>query len=458
MLEARGYIGSVLVTLALCAGVATFGAILVPYQAEAQVLSEADKAKLRAEYDALQIEIAQWQKVLDEARTKKNTLQGDVTALDAQIKKAETEIRSRNNTISRLAGEINEKNKNITALELRIQEGLESLAKLMREKHEVDAVPLAIVMLSSENLSAFFSTADSIDSINRDLQDHFNELRGVKTQTQKEKEELAERQAQEQDARYEIQRKQAAIAEDKKEKNSLLKIAKQEESSYSQVLAERQRRAETIRNALFELRDAEGISFASALQYATQAEKSTGVRAAFILAILRQESNLGINVGQCLLVDATTGAGKGKNTGTPFSRVMRADATRNDVAVFLDLMSRLGKDPYATPVSCPQSVGYGGAMGPSQFIPTTWKGLESRLAPLLGVSIPNPWIPQHAIMATALFLKELRADRGTPSAEIEAAGRYYAGGSWKTLGANYSKSVMSFADKYQNDIDFLNDL
>lgn len=446
-------------TMGLCAGLAAFSAaVFLPQPAAAQALSEAEKAKLRAEYDALQIEIAQWQKVLDEARAKKNTIQGDVSALDAQIKKAETEIRSRNNTISRLAGEINEKSKNISALEERIQEGRESLAKLMREKREADAMPLAVAVLSSEKLSDFFSAGSSIDAINKELQAHFDELRGVKTQTQKEKEELDLRRSLEQDARYEIQRKQAQIAEDKKEKDELLSIAKKEESSYSQVLAERQRRAETIRNALFELRDAEGISFASALQYATQAEKSTGVRAAFILAILRQESNLGVNVGQCLLVDAKTGAGKGKNTGTPFSRVMRADATRNDAAVFLDIMNRLGKDPYNTPVSCPQAVGYGGAMGPSQFIPTTWKGLEPRLAPLLGVAIPNPWIPQHAIMATALFLKELRADRGTPSAEIEAAGRYYAGGSWKTLGANYSKSVMSFADKYQNDIDFLSDL
>jgi peptidoglycan hydrolase CwlO-like protein len=63
--------------------------------AEAQTLSPEEKARLQAEYDQLQQEIAQWQKVLDDTRAKKNTIQGDVSALDAQIKKAETEIKQR---------------------------------------------------------------------------------------------------------------------------------------------------------------------------------------------------------------------------------------------------------------------------------------------------------------------------------------------------------------------------
>ena len=221
------------------------------------------------------------------------------------------------------------------------------------------------------------------------------------------------------------------------------------------MLADRQRRADTIRSALFELRDAEGIPFASALAYAQEASKPTGVRAAFILAILRQESNLGVNVGQCLLTTPGTGAGKGKNTGTPISKVMKPD---RDVEPFLDITGRLGRNPYNTPVSCPQSIGYGGAMGPSQFIASTWILYEKRLAAVLGVTTPDPWVAKHAIMATALFLSDLGADKGTYSAEREAAARYYAGGNWQKNGLGYAASVLAFAEKYQEDIDFLNTL
>ena len=81
------------------------GSVPVPV-AEAQVLSEEEKTKLQAELDRLQQEIDQWQGVLNETRAKKGTLQGDVTLLNAQIKKAETEIKQRNVTINTISNEI----------------------------------------------------------------------------------------------------------------------------------------------------------------------------------------------------------------------------------------------------------------------------------------------------------------------------------------------------------------
>lgn len=444
-------IGALVVGLLLGVGVY---AAFVAQQASAQALTPQEKAKLQAEYDALQAEIAQWQKILDETRAKKNTIQGDVTALDAQIKKAETEIKQRNNTITRLGSEIKQKTEHISTLEQKLNAGRESLAKLMRQKNELEQQSLAVLALSSGGLSDFFVDIQSINSINDELQKHFDELRGVKRETEEEKAALDERKNAELDARYEIQQKQNVIKENQAEKKQLLDITKKDEQSYSQVLAERQKRATEIRNALFELRDSAGISFQSALEYATYAETQTGVRAAFILGILRQESNLGQNVGQCYLTDPETGAGKGKNTGTPMNKVMHA--TR-DVPPFLDLMERLGQSPYATVVSCPQSIGYGGAMGPSQFIASTWKLYEPKLRNALGVETPDPWIARHAIMATALFLKDLKADRQTYSAEREAAGRYYAGANWQRSGLTYAASVLKFAEKYQSDIDFLKD-
>lgn len=453
MIGRSGYIAALLV------GVALGGWVYQPFfsvpAAEAAALTPEEKARLQAEYDQLQKEIAEWQKILDDTRAKKNTIQGDVTALDAQIKKAQKEIQQRNLTITTLTSEIQEKSAHISTLEQKLAAGREALAKLMRQKNEVETVPLAILALSSQDLSKFFSEVEAIDTINKDLQRHFDELRGVKAETEKEKQALAERKDKEFDARYEVQVKQSQIKANQDEKKELLAVTKTQEQSYQAVLSERQKRAQEIRNALFELRDSAGISFQSALEYATAAEAATGVRAAFILGILRQESNLGVNVGQCLLVNADTGSGKGKNTGTVLKNVMHA--TR-DVPPFLDLMSRLGQDPYNTPVSCPQSVGYGGAMGPSQFIASTWKLYEKRLAAALGVDIADPWVARHAVMATALYLKDLRADRGTPSAEREAAARYYAGSAWQSRGLGYASSVLNFATKYQTDIDFLKDL
>jgi peptidoglycan hydrolase CwlO-like protein len=452
-MKSWGYIGALFLGLAIGVGIyCCFPAGI----ASAQALSAEQKAQLQAEYDQLQKEIAEWQKVLDDTRAKKKTIQGDVTALDAQIKKAETEIKQRNVTITKLLSDIKEKAARIGTLEYRLQQGRESLAKLLRQKNEAENQSLVVLALGADDLSSFFADVQDVDAIDRSLQDLFAQLRGVKAETEKEKAALDERKNAELDARYEVQVRQTQIKQNQTEKKELLAVTTTQEKSYSQVLAERQKRANEIRNALFELRDSQGISFQAALQYATAAEASTGVRAALILGILRQESNLGANVGQCVLTSADTGAGKGKNTGKVFSNVMHP--TR-DVPPFLALAERLGIDPYSQVVSCPiaGAGGYGGAMGPSQFIASTWKLYEPRVAAATGSSVGDPWKASHAVMAMGLYLKDLGAAKQTYSAEREAAGRYYAGSGWATRGLSYAASVLNFATKYQTDIDFLKD-
>jgi len=293
-----------------------------------------------------------------------------------------------------------------------------------------------------------------LDSVDAALQQHMRELKGIKTQTQQEQDALSQKQDQQLNAKHDAQLLQQTVNSAKTQKTQELTVTKGQESAYNLVLQQKQAQATAIRNALFKLRDAQGITFSLALQYAQDAQKATGVRAAFILGILRQESNLGTNVGQCLLTDATTGAGKGKNTGTPFSNVM--NPTR-DVPPYLDLTSRLGIDPYSQVVSCPQSIGYGGAMGPSQFIASTWKGYEARIEAATGDGVANPWDAKDAVMATALYMKDLGAGAQTYSAERKAAAQYYAGSGWAKYGLSYAASVLNFADQYQQNIDFLND-
>jgi peptidoglycan hydrolase CwlO-like protein len=399
-------------------------------------------------------EIKKWQDILSGTRDRVSNIDGDVKALTAKIKAAETTIKSKNIAISQLSKDINERSEKIGELEVVIEDGKQSLAQLIRRTHEIDTQTLAELVLGSKNFSEFFVDLDAFLAIQESLKDHFFKVRQVISETTEERTRLGLIQDQERDAKYDVEIQKKKIAQTEQEKKELLVATKQEAKSYEQIVADRQAKATQINAALFRLRgvDGGGIPFKEALAYARAASSYTGVRAAFILGILRQESNLGVNVGQCLLVDSETGAGKGKNTGTPFANVMKPD---RDIPYFLDMMERLGRDPYTTPVSCPQSVGYGGAMGPTQFIPSTWKGYESRIAQAYGVAVGDPWNPEHAIMATALFLQDLGAGKGGYSAEREAAGRYYAGGNWMAYGLGYAASVLQHAETYQNDIDFL---
>lgn len=410
--------------------------------------------QLKADLALCNAEIAKWQGILSGTRDRVSTIDGDVKALTAKIKSAEATIKAKNIAISQLTKDINIRSEKIGDLEVLIDEGKQSLAQLIRRTDEIDGYSFAEVVLASKNLSDFFLDLDSFLSIQRGLEDHFNSVRKSIAETEDERARLGEIQDQELDARYEVETKKKTITKTEQEKKNLLAATKKEAKSYEQIVADRQAKASQINAALFRLRgvDGGGIPFKEALTYARIASSYTGVRAAFILGILRQESNLGVNVGQCLLVNEKTGAGKGKNTGTPFANVMKPD---RDVPYFIDLMTRLGRDPYGTPVSCPQSIGYGGAMGPTQFIPSTWKGYEGRIATAFNESVGDPWNPEHAIMATAMFLQDLGASRGGYTAERESAGRYYAGGNWLAYGLGYAASVLAHAATYQDDIDFL---
>jgi len=424
----------------------------LPFQAHAEFFSPEERARLEAEYQALQKEIAEWQRILDDTQKKKNSLQGDVTALNAQIKKAEAEIKQRTLSISNLSAEINARSAKIRTLDERVERGQESLAAMLQTTRELESATLPEIILSSKSVSDFFADFDAMLAVEEKLGELFTSIRGAKTQAQIERETLAKQQTQELDARHVVESKKKVVAKSEAEKKTLLSITKNEEVAYQKVLAERQQQAARIRAALFPLRDSGGIPFGTALDYATAASQKTGVRAAFILGILSQESDLGKNVGSCFVSNLETGDGIGKNTGTIFKGVMKAP---RDTEPFVKITAALGLPWATTPVSCPVTGGYGGAMGPSQFIPSTWTSYQARLAKSLGVSLPNPWDAKHAIMATALYLADLGADAGTYTAERKAAAQYYAGSGWATRGIGYATSVLSKAEDFQSNIDFL---
>lgn len=465
------YIGVLVVLLLVCGGffptiwsgprLSDVGAAV----AQAQTLTPAQRATLQAEYDELQKEIAQWQKVLDETKAKKKTLTGDVTALTAKINEATAQIKAKNVAISQLADQIVQKSKELTSLQQQMDEGLASLGKLIRQQNESDTYPLATVILSSQSLSDVFDDVQARAVLQGELQQKFDEIRNVKTLTQKQRDELAAKQNAQEDAKHAAEVAKAQVAAAKTEKTQLLAATSQQEAQYQTVLADRQRRAQEIKNALFNLRDSAGISFETALNYATVASKATGVRAALILAILSQESDLGANIGSCYVSNLESGDGVGKNSGEAYQKVMKSP---RDTVPFKQITDSLGLAWASTPVSCPlskvysSSRGYGGAVGPSQFIPSTWQIFAPRIDTALGISEePNPWDPQHAVMATALYMKDLGAAGGTYTAERNAACKYYSGracDSRKPTNYTYGNSVVAKADKFQENIDFLNNL
>ncbi|MEQ1500374.1 MAG: hypothetical protein ABL917_03335 [Parcubacteria group bacterium] len=436
-----------------------FFVFILSFSASAYALTQDEQeAQWRAELEQTEKDIAKWQEILSNTKANTKSLQQEADVLNAKIQQAKALIKKKNIAISQLEQDIAKKNSRIKTLEEKIVSGHESLSQIIRKTNEIDEFSLPEVMLGNKNISDFFSDIDTFQSVNRSLADLFLEIRATKDLTEKEKSLLDKQKNKETDTRAAAEVEKKQVEKNEAEKAYLIKVNKTQEKTYEQVLAERQKKAAQIRAALFSLRDSAAIPFGDALKYAEEAGKKLGVRPAFLLAILTQESNLGQNVGSCLVSNIETGDGAGKNSGTLFEKVMKSP---RDTVPFKAITDRLGKNWQTTPVSCPPGVkyvstrGYGGGMGPSQFIPSTWELFKDKVGRNLGIAgnETNPWNAQHAFMATAIYMSELGADSTSYTAEKNAACRYYSGNpcsaSRRPPNLFYGESVMKIAQNIQ---------
>ncbi len=389
------------------------------------------------------------------------SLKTDIANLTKKITQSKALIQTHTQAISRLNQNISEKNRTINLLNEKMEREKDSLAQIMRKTRYMEQYSLLDFGLQSQSLSTFFSDADSFTTLNKALAQSFKDIRATEQDLENVKSELEDTKDNETQKKLAQEAAKKQVERSQKEKNTLLTITKNQETEYKKVLADRQKEAAQIRARLFDLRDVSAISFGQAYDFALTASQSTGVRPALILAILMQESTLGVNVGACYLANNQTGEGVSIKTGAARLRTM--NPTR-DVPPFITLLSKLGRDVHKTPVSCwitaysgGQPSGWGGAMGPSQFIPSTWQIFQTKIQNITGAAVADPWSPYHAITATALYLKDLGAVAGNEASERNAACKYYSGRSCSSssAGAGYGNAVMSKLYNMQQDIDKL---
>lgn len=432
-----------------------FFSMTIPTQLFAETRQE-----LEQELSNLETQIKALNDSISSTQKQGVSLKNDISMLTKKIAQSKLKIQAHNKAISQLTQNITEKSKTIAALDAKMGREKESLGQIMRKTMYLEDYTLLDVSLQSKSISSFFEDIDSFATVNRALGVSFDEIADTKTELENAKSELLEAKDEETEKKLAQELEKKKVESNQKEKNSLLQITKNQESEYKKVLVARQKEAAQIRAKLFDLRDTASISFGQAYDLAVLASKGTGVRPALILAILMQESSLGVNVGACYLSNITTGAGVSIKTGDIRNRTMNPD---RDVPIFTSLLSSLGRPMEKTPVSCwipiysrGNPIGWGGAMGPSQFIPSTWQLFASRIKVVTGSGVADPWNPKDAITATALYLSDLGAIAGNESSERNAACKYYSGRSCASgPGASYGNSVMRKIVNVQADIDKL---
>lgn len=411
----------------------------------------------------LEAQIDQDSAKLVEIGKQKTTYQSEVNSLNSKIAQLNLKIRAITVNLSQLDGEITVNKGQIGEAENKLETNKGALAQLIRRLNQEEDSGLMEVVLKNPKLSDFFGNLNNILAVKDSLSITVGKVTKLREDLLDKKESLADKRSNAAALKAAQDAQKAAADKAKKEKNSLLAETKGQESKFQSILKEKKKTAAEIRNRIFRFLGGGELPFGEAVKLAQVAENATGVRAAFILAILTQESSIkgviGANLGGCYY-------------DTPRKNVSGSVMKNDQKPAFLALMAQLNMDPKTTPVSCPiaSDGAYGGAMGPAQFMPNTWELYKSRVSEITGGNPASPFNNLDAFTGTALYLRDgLNAASCKNYADqnqntlprqllIErcAAARYYAGGNWYAHRLYYGDEVATRANKFQQDIDILN--
>ncbi|MCK4918714.1 MAG: hypothetical protein KAS02_02935 [Candidatus Pacebacteria bacterium] len=426
--------------------------------------AELEAISLQCEKEALE------QKVLLDVKQRESvTIERDISIIDSKIYKTDLDIRATKVKIYQIGQEIDQKEVDIRTLAEKAEETINHLAVLIKRSNELDSFTYLEALLSKESLSSFFIDTDDFEEVKRSLSDRLSELRGVKEETESVKIQLEEAEMNERGLKLKTEKEKAQAEDYKDQKEDLLSLNRDQEAEYKALIAEKERVKNAIKNRLFRTVGGVELTFGEALRLIQPYEEKIGIEAALTLSILSQESGIdgliGKNQGQCTYNESAT-----NKAGTVMSNTQKP--------AFLSITSELGMDPDTTPVSCPiyTDGAYGGAMGPSQFMPNTWwdekngTGYKNRVSKVLGVSVPSPFSNLDAFTGTALYLSDAMYRCKTAfSGQFDlwscSAAKYYSGLYNTTSNTllkhmrptySYGYKVAKRAQEFQKDIDLLN--
>src|SRR3989339_79640 len=353
--------------------------------------------QLEQELKDIQIQIDQFTKDLSQTQSQKASLANKIKQLQVRQKTLNLQVQQTSLKIKKISGQLSVTEKSVEASLVK-QKILKS--QILDFIHQINNTSdnALIQLLSANGLTDVYVKIKEYSEITRALGGILDEHRKLVVDLGIKQNKL-EDQKSEADNLLKISVIQKGdLNETLHEQNTLLVETKGLESNYQAAIKDSKKRVAEIKARIYELfNTGKQVDFGQAVEIAKMASKLTGVRPALLLADLTQESNLGKNVGTC------------NRAGDPVEKHWRAIMKPSrDHEPFLAITKELGLNPDTTPISCPmmrngKQVGWGGAMGPAQFIPSTWMGYRSKVQAVTG-RLANPWDIRDAFLAAGIKL------------------------------------------------------
>jgi murein DD-endopeptidase MepM/ murein hydrolase activator NlpD len=232
--------------IAFCVGICCslfFGTYLsgfVRAQSAEVVKLQAEISERNERLKEIDAEIKQYQGELLKVGAEKSTLQRAINTLELERKKTAADIAYTQNRIGSTDLEINKLNLEVNKMQDSIDKNKDAIAEIIRELNASDQDTLLLALLRTENISELWDNIEQLDSVKNAMHTRVQELTTLKA-------DVEEKRADEQDKRNGLVKlksqysdQQTLLANNKQEKDQLLKTTKNQEAAYQALLAEKQ--------------------------------------------------------------------------------------------------------------------------------------------------------------------------------------------------------------------------
>ncbi len=426
-------------------GIAIFS-LWVPHTVQGSV---EEQEQLQEELKKIEAEIGTLEKELALTKGEKNTLANKIRSLKQEQQKIQLQISATTVRIKELNSKLKITAESIEKNQAKSDALKNNLAALLRILYQRNHEAVAFRLILQGRLSDALTEVRSLELLSDSINTMVDEAKKVRSDLEAQQEVFASEEDEANQLLKLTSAQQNALGGKLTEQSTLLKETQGKEENYQSLLQGNKKKAAEIKSRIYELLEVgTQITFGEAVTIAEWVHGQTDVPTALQLAILTQESNLGKNVGTCNRL--------GDPPEKSWKVIMKPE---RDQEPFKIITTELEKDPDITPVSCPMrnkdgsQLGWGGAMGPAQFIPSTWMGYRGKVSAITGKTPADPWDIRDAFLASALLLKANGAD-GTRDGNWKAAMRYFSGGTNPKY-SFYGDNVLALADKYEEDIQSL---
>lgn len=232
-------------------------AALVPTLALAQSADEIQREieSHGEKIEQINKEIAAYEKQLVDVGAKKQTLQNTLAQLDIQRKKIAASINLTKSKIRTLELEIQALSEDISGKEESIKAHKSGLAESIRSLNDSETMTLAIVTLSSEDLTGIWSDIDRSFELQKAVRESISKLSAQKASLTETKNATEAKRAELKKQQNNLAAEQGSLDATRKAQAELLAQTKAQESTFQAILAEKQAAKASFEAALSDLQE-----------------------------------------------------------------------------------------------------------------------------------------------------------------------------------------------------------